>query len=61
MQVLISVTMSWNAFQKEFSDNRWAPPLLLKNMMRDGRFGKKVGKGFYDYNQEQAKKEAVTK
>lgn len=48
-------------FQKEFSDNRWAPPLLLKNMIRDGRFGKKVGRGFYDYNQEPAKKEAVTK
>lgn len=36
-------------FQKEFSDNRWAPPLLMKNMMRAGRYGKKVGKGFYDY------------
>jgi 3-hydroxybutyryl-CoA dehydrogenase len=30
-------------------------------MIRDGRFGKKVGRGFYDYNQEPAKKEAVTK
>lgn len=48
-------------FQKEFADNRWAPPLLLKNMMRDGRFGMKVGRGYYDYNQEPAKKEAVTK
>lgn len=37
-------------FQKEFADNRWAPPLLLKNMMRAGRNGKKVGKGFYDYD-----------
>lgn len=36
-------------FKNEFNDNRWAPPLLLKNMMRDGRFGQKVGKGFYDY------------
>lgn len=36
-------------FQNEFADNRWAPPLLLKNMMRAGRVGKKAGKGFYDY------------
>ncbi|TLQ41210.1 3-hydroxyacyl-CoA dehydrogenase family protein [Ruoffia tabacinasalis] len=36
-------------FQKEFADNRWAPPLLMKNMMRAGRNGKKAGKGFYDY------------
>lgn len=49
-------------FQKEFADNRWAPPLLLKNMMRAGRFGKKAGAGFYDYNTEKKQeKEAVTK
>ncbi|PWU04030.1 MAG: 3-hydroxybutyryl-CoA dehydrogenase [Bacteroidetes bacterium] len=36
-------------FQKEFADNRWAPPLLMKNMMRAGRNGKKSGNGFYDY------------
>lgn len=36
-------------FKNEFNDNRWAPPLLLKNMMRDGRYGQKVGKGFYNY------------
>lgn len=37
-------------FQNEFADNRWAPPLLLKSMMRAGRVGKKAGKGFYDYD-----------
>lgn len=47
-------------FQKEFADNRWAPPLLLKNMMRAGRYGKKVGKGYYDYEKKQ-EKETVTK
>lgn len=36
-------------FKKEFSDNKWAPPQLLKNMMRAGHVGKKAGKGFYDY------------
>lgn len=37
-------------FQKEFADNRFAPPVLMKNMMRAGRYGKKAGKGFYDYD-----------
>lgn len=36
-------------FQKEFADNKWAPPQLLKNMMRAGHVGKKAGKGFYEY------------
>lgn len=36
-------------FQKEFDDTRFAPPLLMKQMMRAGRFGKKAGAGFYDY------------
>lgn len=43
-------------FQKEFNDARFAPPLLLKQMMRAGRFGKKAGAGFYDY---ESKKELV--
>lgn len=37
---------------KEFNDTRFAPPMLLKQMMRAGRYGKKVGAGFYDYNKE---------
>lgn len=36
-------------FQKELADNKWAPPQLLKSMMRAGHIGKKAGKGFYDY------------
>ena len=39
-----------NYFAKEFGDNRWTPPTLLKNMIRAGRNGKKSGKGFYDYD-----------
>ncbi|CAI9392979.1 MULTISPECIES: 3-hydroxyacyl-CoA dehydrogenase family protein [Bacillaceae] len=35
--------------QKEYSDNRFSPPLLLKTMMRAGRFGRKTGAGFYKY------------
>ena len=37
-------------FQREFNDSRFAPPLLLKQLVRAGRHGKKTGAGFYDYN-----------
>ncbi|MEI3612430.1 3-hydroxyacyl-CoA dehydrogenase family protein [Pseudogracilibacillus sp. SO30301A] len=33
----------------EFNDTRFAPPMLMKQMMRAGRIGKKSGAGFYDY------------
>ncbi len=36
----------------EFDDTRFAPPMLMKQMMRAGRYGKKSGAGFYDYNKE---------
>ncbi|MGX7091103.1 3-hydroxyacyl-CoA dehydrogenase family protein [Hutsoniella sourekii] len=39
-------------FEKEFGEDRWTPPVLMKNMMRAGRFGKKAGKGFYDYDED---------
>lgn len=45
-------------FSKEFNDSRFAPPLLMKQMMRAGRFGKKSGAGFYNYEE---KKELVKK
>lgn len=37
-------------FKQEFNDNRFAPPLLLKQLVRAGRVGQKAGAGFYDYN-----------
>lgn len=36
-------------FRQEFDDARFAPPLMLKQMIRAGRVGRKSGAGFYDY------------
>ncbi|MEH7120851.1 3-hydroxyacyl-CoA dehydrogenase family protein [Neobacillus vireti] len=38
-----------NYFKEEFSENYYAPPLLLKQFVKAGRLGKKTGAGFYDY------------
>ncbi|WP_138419608.1 3-hydroxyacyl-CoA dehydrogenase family protein [Aquibacillus sediminis] len=34
---------------EEFNDTRFAPPMLLKQMLRAGTVGKKSGAGFYNY------------
>jgi len=34
----------------EFREARYAPPPLLKRMVTAGWFGKKSGKGFYDWS-----------
>jgi len=38
-----------NILFEEFREPRFAPPPLLKRMVLAGHFGKKSGKGFYDY------------
>jgi 3-hydroxybutyryl-CoA dehydrogenase len=35
---------------EEYREKRFAPPPLLKQMVAAGRFGKKSGRGFYDYS-----------
>lgn len=35
---------------EEFRESRYAPPPLLKRMVLAGWYGKKSGKGFYDYS-----------
>jgi 3-hydroxybutyryl-CoA dehydrogenase len=39
-----------NIMFEEFKEKRFAPPPLLKRMVLAGLFGRKTGKGFYDYS-----------
>ena len=39
-----------NIMFDEFKEPRFAPPTLLKRMVMAGHFGRKSGKGFYDYS-----------
>jgi 3-hydroxybutyryl-CoA dehydrogenase len=41
-----------NIMFDEFREKRFAPPPLLKRMVQAGLYGRKSGKGFYDYGQE---------
>ena len=38
-----------NIMFDEYREKRFAPPPLLKQMVQAGRFGKKSGRGFYEY------------
>ena len=39
-----------NIMFDEFKEQRFAPPTLLKRMVLAGQYGRKSGKGFYDYS-----------
>jgi 3-hydroxybutyryl-CoA dehydrogenase len=38
-----------SAIYDEFKDDRFASPILLRKMVTAGQYGRKSGKGFYDY------------
>ncbi|HKF54370.1 MAG TPA: 3-hydroxyacyl-CoA dehydrogenase family protein, partial [Blastocatellia bacterium] len=38
-----------NIMFDEFKEKRFAPPPLLKRMVLAGLYGRKAGRGFYDY------------
>ncbi len=40
-----------NIMFDEFRERRFAPPPLLKRMVQAGMYGKKAGRGFYDYSE----------
>jgi 3-hydroxybutyryl-CoA dehydrogenase len=44
-----------NIMFDEFRERRFAPPPLLKRMVQAGLYGRKSGKGFYDYSQDPPK------
>ncbi len=39
-----------NIMFDEFKEKRFAPPPLLRRMVAAGLFGRKTGRGFYDYS-----------
>lgn len=41
-----------NIMFDEYREKRYAPPPLLKKMVQSGLYGKKTGRGFYDYSGE---------
>jgi 3-hydroxybutyryl-CoA dehydrogenase len=44
-----------NIMFDEFRERRFAPPPLLKRMVQAGLYGRKSGKGFYDYSAQPAR------
>ncbi|MGB9887636.1 MAG: 3-hydroxyacyl-CoA dehydrogenase family protein [Moorellales bacterium] len=40
-----------NYLCNEFRESRWNPPFSLKRVVKAGRYGRKTGRGWYDYSE----------
>jgi 3-hydroxybutyryl-CoA dehydrogenase len=45
------------AMYQESGDPRWYPPMILRRKVKAGHLGRKVGKGWYEYNRDGTGKE----
>jgi len=57
---LVGLDVSLNglmAIYEESKDNRYYPPQLLRRKVRAGHLGRKVGKGWYEYNSDGSRRE----
>lgn len=50
LDTLLAVT---EVFYKSFSDSKYRPAPLLREMVEAGYFGRKTGRGFYTYSKEE--------
>lgn len=55
LQDLVGLDITYNASKsiyEETKDPAYAPPILMKKMIAAGKLGRKTGRGFYDYRNE---------
>lgn len=48
LDTLLSIS---EVLHREFGDDKYRPPTLLRNLVAAGWYGKKVGRGFYEYDE----------
>jgi len=46
------------AMYQETGDLRWYPPMILRRKVKAGQLGRKTGRGWYEYNEDGARKDS---